>query len=345
VPIPAIVTAGEGRASREVYGQNKVYLEVAGRPLAVHVVVALQSVPDISEIFIVGNPERLTALFEGEELRAEIHKPLHIVAQRRNLLENCWEGYRRALPGAGPNGREPTEADAHFEVFYISGDLPLTTPQEISTFIRRSQALDCDYALGLVPEEALIPFGPESKGEPGIRVATFNIRNGRLRQSNLHFAKPARLGNRHYIEEMYEHRYQRKFANMASLAWRLLLIERGGPSTVFFFGIIHLAGFVDRIGLRWLSDLLRPLVSLERVERHLSRLLKAEFRFVITDAGGCAIDIDKESEYDAVCGRFDEWRKQQRDRAEQLYGPPALPDSTPRASRRGDAGTSEDGDR
>jgi hypothetical protein len=33
-----------------------------------------------------------------------------------------------------------------------------------------------------------------------------------------------------------------------------------------------------------------------------------------------------------VCSRFDEWQKQQRDRAEQLYGALALPASTPRAA-------------
>ena len=34
-------------------------------------------------------------------------------------------------------------------MLYVSGDLPLATPEEISFFVRGGQALDCDYALGL----------------------------------------------------------------------------------------------------------------------------------------------------------------------------------------------------
>ena len=55
-------------------------------------------------------------------------------------------------------------------------------------------------------------FYPESLGAPGIHMAYFNLREGRFRQSNLHLVKPARLGNRHYIEDLYEHRYQRQTA-------------------------------------------------------------------------------------------------------------------------------------
>ena len=326
--IPAVVTAGEGRASREVYGESKVYLEIAGLPLVARVVSVLQSVPEVSEVYVVGNAERLESIFSEASFRAELSKPLHIVPQRRNLLENCWEGYRRALPGAGTDGREPREEDSQFEVLYVSGDLPLATPQEISEFIRLSQETGCDYAAGLVPEESLLPFRPQSPGDLGITVSTFNIRDGRLRQSNLHFAKPARFGNRYYVEEMYEHRYQRQFGNMLSLGWRLLTEERGGPTTLFFFLVIHIAGLADRIGLRWLSDLFRVIVSFERVERTLSWLLKTDFRFVVTEAGGCAVDIDKEPEYDALKAHFEEWYKAQRDVAERLYGPLPLPERT-----------------
>jgi len=306
-----------------VYGENKVYLEIGGRSLVSRVVAALQRVPEISEVWVVGNAERLEAVFSEENLHDELTKPLHIVAQKRNLLENCWEAYRRSLPGAGPDGREPTQADEQHSVLFISGDLPLATPQEISQFIRSSQELDCDYGVGLVTDDALLSFRPGPSGEPGITVATFNIRDGRFRQSNLHYAKPARLTNRYYVEEMYEHRYQRQFGNMVALGWRLLWGERGGPLTFFYFVVIHLAGLADRWGMRWLADLLRSLVSLKRVERTLSKLMRADLRFVITEAGGCGIDIDKEAEYDALKARYEDWDKEQRSRAERLYG--ALP--------------------
>jgi hypothetical protein len=67
-------------------------------------------------------------------------------------------------------------------------------------------------------------------------------------------------------------------------------------------------------------------VPTSRVEDCLSRLLRGSFRLVITSCGGCAIDIDKEDEYDAALARYDEWSASQRDRAAKLYGPPALPE-------------------
>ena len=45
--IPAIVTAGDSRAAKAVYGQSKVYLEVAGLPLVAHVVRTLQDCPEV----------------------------------------------------------------------------------------------------------------------------------------------------------------------------------------------------------------------------------------------------------------------------------------------------------
>jgi len=325
VTISAIVTAGDGPASKAVYGDNKVYLEVGGQPLVVGVLRVLERVPEVSEIWIVGNAERLEELVSREDLRAEIHKPLHVVPQFRNLYENTWQTYRRLLPGAGPDGRDPKGDEVDRRVLYLSADLPFATPQEISEFIRSSLALDCDYAVGLVPEEALQDFYTAAPGEPGIRIAYFNLREGRFRQSNLHLAKPARIGNRQYIEDMYEHRYQKEFGHIIRLAWTILRSEQGGARIMFLYLLIHLAGVANRHGLRWLSNLVRRFASMSAVERSISSLLRTQYRFVITEAGGCAVDIDKEDEYDAATQRFDEWSAAQTEKAERLYGPLPLP--------------------
>ncbi|MFQ5418021.1 MAG: NTP transferase domain-containing protein, partial [Myxococcota bacterium] len=167
MPIPAIVTAGDGAAARAVYGDNKVYLEIEGRSLVGRVVAALQRVPEVSEVWVVGNAERLRDTFAREDVRAEIEKPLHIVRQQRNLYENAWQTFRRLLPDSGPEGRDPVGDEKDTPVLYLSGDLPFATPQEISEFIRRSLALECDYAVGLVPSESLDPFRSARADRPG----------------------------------------------------------------------------------------------------------------------------------------------------------------------------------
>jgi GTP:adenosylcobinamide-phosphate guanylyltransferase len=316
------VTAGDLRAAKAVHGESKVYLEIGGRPLVAHVVATLQRVPEVSEVWVVGDPDHLAAALSREDVAAEIRKPLHIVPQFRNLYENAWQSFRRALPGAPSDGRDPLESDLDQRVVYLSADLPFATAQEISEFIRRGMELGCDYAAGLVTEESMAPFYP-TRSELGIRMAYFNLREGRFRQSNLHLAKPARLLNRHYIEDLYEHRYQRQWGQVLGLALGLLRV--GGLRILFYYGLMHLAGVADRSGFRGLADWLRRFISMARVEGTLGSLVRASVRFVVTDLGGCAVDIDNEHDCDAARARFSEWRKQQEALAEARYGPLPLP--------------------
>lgn len=319
--VPAIVTAGDRRAAKAVYGESKVYLEVEGVPLVARVVEVLQRVPEVTEVWVIGNSERLHAVLETPELQAALTKPLHIIEQFRNLFENCWESYRRALPDAPPDGRDPvSEEDLAFQVLYLSGDLPFATPEEVSDFIQRSQAADCDYGCGLVPQESLVDFLPAEAGGVGIDVAYFNMREGRLRQSNLHLAAPGNMGARELIEEMYEHRHQKSFWNMVAVGLRIFNRKGGGARVVLWYGLLHLGGLADRWGWKRVADWFRKANTLEHSEQAVSGLLQTRFRFIVTEVGGCAIDVDTEEEYDAVRVRFQEWTEAQIERAKMLSG-------------------------
>jgi hypothetical protein len=323
--IPAIVTAGDGKASRAVYGDAKVYLDVAGRSLVSRTVGVLMRVPEVSEVWVVGNADRLErTLREDPELRAGLAKPVHVVPQYGTLYENAWQTFRRLLPGAPPEGRDPVGPELDQRVLYLSADLPFATAQEISVFIQRSVAADCDYGLGLVTEDSLAPFYPIA-GKPGIEMAYFNVADGRVRQSNLHLVRPARMGHRWYIEDMYEHRYQKELFHALALAWRILTYKGGGISLVLYYAVMHLAGVADRARLRSLADALRRFVSFARIDRACSQLLDTRFRLVVTVVGGCGIDIDNERDVDTARERFEEWTKQQAEHAARLHGPAPLP--------------------
>ena len=289
-----------------------------------HTVLALQDVPEISEVWVVGNAPRLEAALGGQELVSRLRKRLTIVPQFRNLFENVWQTYRRTLPGAGLEGRDPGPEDDEGRALFLSADLPFATPEEISAFVRLSLAAGCDYALGLTTEAGMADFHVGPPGEDGIDMAYFNTHEGRFRQNNLHLVRPTHLGNRHYIEEMYEHRYQREIGNIIALAWRILWGEGGGPSVLFYYGLMHLAGVADRRGWRRLADRVRRWVRIPRIEAGISKLLRTRFRFVVTEAGGCAVDIDNEHDFDvARCG-FEHWQARQIARARELYGPLAV---------------------
>lgn len=324
--IPAIVMAGDRGAAKAVYGQSKIYLEVDHVPLVVRVVWTLQFVPEVDCVWVVGDSDRLRAIFDDPKLRGSIHKPLHITEQHANLYENAWETFRRALPGAPPDGKTPEGDELDFEVLYLSADLPFATPQEISNFITQGQALDCDYALGLVTEASLENYRRKTPGGDGLDVAFFNLRDGRLRQNNLHLAKPARILNRNYVQDMYRHRHMREFGNMVGLGG-ILLFKKGGLAILFFYLLMHLAGLADRWGWKRLAHWISRGVSLARNEWGISKLLNCRFRFVVSEVGGSAIDVDTEEEYDQVQAHFDQWLQQERARATELLGP--MPTSLP----------------
>ena len=305
--IPAIVTAGDRGAAREVYGESKIYLDIAGRPLVAHVVAQLQRVPEVESVFVVGDAERLNSVLGEASLQAELTKPLHIVDQFDNLFQNSWETYRRTLPGAPSEGRDPvSDEDLDHQVVYLSGDLPFITPEEISEFIRLGQASGCEYGIGLSPERALRLFHPTAEDESdGVAVTYFNVREERLKQNNLHLAKPAKITNRHYAQDMYEHRKQREIGSMIGLTWRLLTSEEGGGSIAFFFLFIVISGWLDRHKMRWLADSVRRVVTIGRVERSIARLMKADVRLIVPEIGGCAVDVDTEQEYDVIRKNYD----------------------------------------
>ena len=130
--------------------------------------------------------------------------------------------------------------------------------------------------VGLSPESALAPFAPRD-GAPGIEMAYFNLREGRFRQNNLHFVRALRFGNRHYVEDMYENRYQKEVASQVALAWRVLRKEWRNLWVLGCYFLIHVAGVLHRRGYTRASDVVRASVPLAMIDRAASALLRTRF--------------------------------------------------------------------
>lgn len=323
--VPAVVTAGDSRAAKAIHGESKVFLEIDGLALVAHVVLALQDVPEVDGVWVVGNRERLARVLADPRVQSRLTKPLHVIEQLDSLLANAWEAYRCILSGDPARGRDPaSEADRDVEVLYLSGDLPFATPQEMSAFIQIARANGANYTCGLTTESALEPFRHDRVAGDGIEVAYFNLRDGRFRQNNLHYAQPARIGVLQAIEEMYEHRYQQKVWNMLGFAWTVLTARGGGIRVVFFYSIMHLSGWLDRRGWRRLADAFR-VVTIAMNEQAISAMMQTRFRFGVTEVGGCGIDIDTEEEYAAARAHFERWHAEQAALAAEAYGPRGLP--------------------
>ncbi len=300
-----MLVAGDRGHSRAVRGQSKTFVHVAGKPMVVHVIEALLHTPEVSEVYVVGDAIRLEKAITEHGcllLAAARACPIHIVPQLSSLYENVWHTFLRTIPSAGV-------PDDH-AILVVPADIPLVIPEEVSDFIRKARAAEADYVLGLSPDSALAPYAPR-EGGPGIRMALLNFAEGRFRPNNLHFVRPLRLGNRHYIQDVYENRYQKEFGNMLRLAWRMLVREFRNLWVIFFYLLMHLASALDRRGHRSASSWVRSWVPLATVERGIGALLRTRFCTVTTYLGGAALDIDKEDDLLVVEKMLARWKEMQ----------------------------------
>ena len=303
--VQAVLLAGDRGHARAVRGRSKAFIEVGGKPMVVHVLEALLHTPEVSEVFVVGDAIRLektVAEYGCLELSRARGRPVHIVPQRKNLYENIWYTFLRTLPGGR---REENHA-----IFVVPSDIPLVIPEELSDFVRQASAVDADYVVGLSPAQALVPYASDDEHE-GVEMASFNLAQGRYRQNNLHLVRPLRMGNRHYIQDMYENRYQKEFGSMARLAWRIVRKEFRNLWVLFYYMFMHLAGVLDRRGHTRTADRVRSWVSLDAVERGVGALLRTRFRTVVTGLGGAALDVDNDSDLDVVDKNLERWKAMQ----------------------------------
>jgi GTP:adenosylcobinamide-phosphate guanylyltransferase len=303
--VQAVLLAGDRGASRAVRGESKAFIEVAGKPMVVHVLEALLHTPEVSEVYLVGDPLRLEGALAEHGcllLAAARSRPVHIVPQRETLYQNVWHTFLRTLPEGQPREDHP--------ILVVPSDIPLAVPEEISGFVQESMRMDADYVVGVTPDFALERFAPR-EGEPGISMAYFNLAEGRFRQNNLHLVRPLRFGNRHYVQDMYEHRYQKEFGNMVRLGLRIMRREYRHLWVLFLYALLHLAGVLDRRGHPRLSRWVRARLPLARVERAMSGVLKTRFRIATTLLGGAAADVDNEVDLEAAEKMFHRWKEMQ----------------------------------
>ena len=134
-----------------------------------------------------------------------------------------------------------------------------------------------------------------------------------LPQNNLTVVRPLRVGNRHYIQAVYENRYQKELGRGLRLAWQMLTREFRNLSVLLLFILLHVAGILDRRGYGRAADRIRTWVSLPAVERGMSKMLRTRLRFVITELGGAALDIDNEADLAVAEKMMGRWKAKQAD--------------------------------
>lgn len=314
----SILLAGGRGNSKKVLGQNKAYLDIKGYPIALYVLAALDKASLVDRIFVIGDSGRLARVINTPGSLYERRKPLVILEQRETLYENCMYAYLRTFADGDEEVREedilgtPGEEKA---AFILSSDIPLITHHEIDNFLGSCGIDGYDYFLGMTGEEHLKHYYP-TKDKLGVRMAYFQLKEGRARQNNLHLVRPLKIEGRAYVQEMYKYRYQRQFRNMAELAW--IIVKGGGLKMVLFYIFLQTALFLDKLRLSPLAWIVRRFTPVRAIERCVSGILRGRFRTVFTGFGGATLDVDNAEDYRTIVERFDEWTAHQNEQARML---------------------------
>jgi GTP:adenosylcobinamide-phosphate guanylyltransferase len=306
----AVVLAGDRGKTRKVLGTEKAFLTLAGRPLLLHVLAAIDGARSIDRVYVIGPKERLESLLA---LFPERTKPWIVLEQQETLLANALSAYGSTLAEkvcAGDHPSSPktqaTEADPPPALF-VPSDIPLLTSPEIEAFIAQSDMGRADYCIGMTREETLTRFYPDTD-RPGVRMAYLHTQEGAYRMNNLHLVRPRKVGAVDVIQTAYNLRHQREIGNTLQT---LRNIIRGIPLSqgLLLYALARCAVWFSKLGITPLVSACRRRLPVAKVERLLSRLLKTRVALVETPFGGGAIDVDDDAAYATLTSRHAEWYK------------------------------------
>ena len=302
----AILLAGEGESSYKVYHQHKAFLKIKGKCIINYVIEALQQVESISKIYIVGSKNKLKQTLDDAAVDFHYPKTIHLVEQQTNLYENIFCTFLKIIPG-GEDSLVTDLEKSQFKnkaVLIVPCDSPLLTPHEVEHFISQSDTNNYDHILGLISEEALKKFYPR-ENLPGIKMAYLHLKENNYRINNLHLVKPLRIANREYIQKMYQYRYQRNFKKIIMFGRSLL-----GKIKLKYYRCyigLQLCQFFSSIGWKAPVKYLKKWTAKQDMEHCISNLLNTRFKGLVVPYPGAALDIDRDSDYEAIKLRYDEW--------------------------------------
>lgn len=317
----AILVAGEGKDSGQVYRRHKAFLPIEGKYVISYVIEALQGAESVRSITIVGPREQILQHMDEDGINPVSPKPIHVLQQKQNLYENVWHSFLHTLPE--PVAENELEHSAYRDraVLVVPCDSPLMTSHEIDYFTQSCDMEKYDQVLGLTPEESLLPFYP-GQGKPGVRMTYLNVEERRYRINNLHLVRPLKIGNRHYVNQMYQYRYQRNIKNM--LLFGLEIIGKDKQKRYKYYIGLLLAMFFSWLNIQPLVRYFRSWVPKEGLEACISSIMKTRFLGLESPLPGSTLDIDNARDYEAIQLRFKEWRSYLH-RLSDLYPLPLTP--------------------
>ena len=315
--INSMILAGDKKASKLINNTNKAFLRLKGIPFLVYVIRALRASALIDKIVIIGPVKEIYKTLSEYGYNEEDR--IIVIKQKQNLLENGKAGFMATFTNLSPDvsfeDLKKTPA-AEKCVMAVTCDIPLITTWEIDEFIKNADMVNYDYALGMSFSEVLTVYAPKNDN-PGFEMTYFHMKEGGIRQNNLHLGKPLKLKGLVYIEKMYELRYQTHLINILLMVIELLTSrKRIFRSLVYFLRFQTARTCYNR---KWnkLYKRFTRFLPMKRVYRLMSLFVGARLIGVPTSYGGAILDVDNLQDYETIKVMCDKWMQIQKDLHQQ----------------------------
>jgi len=320
--IDTLVLAGDRKGAKLVYGANKAFLMLRGKPLVSYVLSALDRSEEVRSIHIVGPVERMRELLS----EFKYQKPVFYIEQGENIFQNIWLGALHTFPQyqRGADYKNLSHLpEANKIVLATTCDMPMLEPVEIDTFIRQAPINDYDLIFGVTRKEMLLPF-LQTKNSPGFTFAYFCFKDQIIRHANIFLLRPLKLGYvmEEFIPMIYSFRYQKKWRNiLGSLSYILSLGI--GLRSIYYFLMLQMAKSADLNNRRKIRDWARKRITLKQILDYAQPIMQTRFTTQETIGPGTTLDADSEEELAIFEQNFDQWKQIQ---SQILQGNYTLPE-------------------
>lgn len=303
-PLDAIVLAGtDDNPKRMIQGQNKAFLEIAGKVLVRRVVEAVLEAGSVGQVFVVGPLDRLDAVLAG------ISPRISLVSQTGKMVANAWEAIRAAEAHQREQGKPD---DPQRPLLFLSCDLPLVSPEAVDDYVARC-ALEDSRSEGAysmlcgVAEEASLKQYYAEEGQTGIIRPYVNFSDCRVRLANIYVGRPRTMANQAFLQTTFDHRKAAKVKNVLAMAWDFLS-QSGGWQAAWLSLRMQATLMASKRGGK-LYQYLRKGNSVRRTEQVCAKVFGGDIRMVITPYGGLSLDADNEEDFRVLSQRFETWRE------------------------------------
>ncbi len=316
--IDALVLAGDRKGARLLYGGNKAFLMLRGKPLLSYVLSALDRAEEIRSIHIAGPKDRIRKLL----FEFQYSKPVSYIDQGETIFQNLWFGALHTFPEYERGADYKTLShlpEADKVVLATTCDMPMLEPAEIDAFIRQSPIPDYDLIFGVTRKELLLPFLHRDH-QPGFSFAYFCFRDQIIRHANVFLLRPLQLGfvMEEIIPMIYSFRYQKQWRNIFG-SLRYILSLGIGPRGLWYFMWLQTAKSADLRDHRKLRDWARKHITLQKVLDYVQPIMQTRFTAQETIGPGTTLDADSEEDLAVFEQTYDRWKEIQTQILEGKY--------------------------